>query len=71
MKCLKNIGMASEKLYRNPLKHALRQEISNPRKLQRNKQPLDISLAYSYADDNAFKLPFIHLVKVAQRLLQN
>ena len=47
--------MASEKLYRNTLKHALRQEISNRQKWQRNKRPLDILVAYSNTDDNALK----------------
>ena len=54
--------MASEKLYRNTLKHALRQEINNRQKWQRNKRPLDILVAYSNSDDNAFKLLFIHLI---------
>ena len=62
LKRLKNIGTASEKLYRNTLKHALRQEISNRQKWQRNKRPLDILVAYSNSDDNAFKLLFIHLI---------
>ena len=33
LKRLKNIGTASEKLYRKALKHALRQEISNRQKV--------------------------------------
>ena len=47
--------MASEKLYRNTLKHALRQDISNRQKWQRNKRPLDILVAYSNTDDKALK----------------
>ena len=47
--------MASEKLYRNTSKHALRQEISNRQKWQRNKRPLDILVAYSNTDGNALK----------------
>ena len=56
------MGTASEKLYWNTFKHALRQEISNRQKWQRNKRPLDILVAYSNSDDNAFKLLFIHLI---------